>query len=223
MFSTLLSTFLYVFTTQVTVVNPLGGAFFFLSLTKQATRGIRCQLANRVALYFFVMAIVILWAGAFVLSFFGISLGVLRVAGGLVLFSAGWLSLNSSSSSSEEESTGHVPGKTKSVQDWIQMAFYPFTLPLTLGPGCIAVTIAIGTSMPFTFATIVGAVLGVLANAVLIWLCLRYADRITDFLGQSGSDAISRIFSFILLCIGVQIFWTGFSELWLSLMQAAPK
>lgn len=159
-------------------------------------------------------------------EFFGISLGVLRVAGGLILFSAGWLALNNTSSSSEgEEEVESTAGahKPRTDQDWMKLAFYPFTMPLTLGPGAIAVTTAIGTSMNFTIPNVIGAFAAALANALIVWLCFRYADRITEILGPSGSDAIGRIFSFILVCLGVQIFWTGFSELWLTLVSSVPK
>ena len=226
MLSSFLSTFLYVFTSLVTVVNPIGAAMFFLTITSGATRAQRMTLTNKVCIYFLNMALVTLCAGSFVLSFFGISLGVLRVAGGLILFSAGWLALNNTSSSSEgEEEVESTAGahKPRTDQDWMKLAFYPFTMPLTLGPGAIAVTTAIGTSMNFTIPNVIGAFAAALANALIVWLCFRYADRITEILGPSGSDAIGRIFSFILVCLGVQIFWTGFSELWLTLVSSVPK
>lgn len=226
MLSSFLSTFLYVFTSLVTVVNPIGAAMFFLTITSGATRAQRMTLSNKVCIYFLNMALVTLCAGSFVLSFFGISLGVLRVAGGLILFSAGWLALNNTSSSSEgEEEVESTAGahKPRTDQDWMKLAFYPFTMPLTLGPGAIAVTTAIGTSMNFTIPNVIGAFAAALANALIVWLCFRYADRITEILGPSGSDAIGRIFSFILVCLGVQIFWTGFSELWLTLVSSVPK
>lgn len=226
MLSSFLSTFLYVFTSLVTVVNPIGAAMFFLTITSGATRAQRMTLSNKVCIYFLIMALVTLCVGSFVLSFFGISLGVLRVAGGLILFSAGWLALNNTSSSSEgEEEVESTAGahKPRTDQDWMKLAFYPFTMPLTLGPGAIAVTTAIGTSMNFTIPNVIGAFAAALANALIVWLCFRYADRITEILGPSGSDAIGRIFSFILVCLGVQIFWTGFSELWLTLVSSVPK
>ncbi len=213
MLTSFFNTFLYVFTSLVTVVNPLGAAFFFLTMTGRATRQERAELSNRVALYFFVMAMCSLYIGQFILSFFGISIGVLRVAGGLVLFSAGWLTLNSSSSSSEADG--------EKAQSSMKLAFYPFTLPLTLGPGAIAVTTAIGTSMTFSVPNVLSTSLAALANALLVWLCFKYADRITTVIGQTGTEAISRIFAFILICIGVQVFWSGFSELWLHLMATA--
>lgn len=222
MLSSFLGNFLYVFTSLITVVNPLGGAMFFLALTGKATRQDRAMLANRIGIYFFMMAIVTLYAGSFVLSFFGISIGVLRVAGGLVLFSTGWLALNAPTTSDDPAEAQQVKS-TQSKEDFMKLAFYPFTLPLTLGPGSIAVATAIGTAMPFTVLNVVGASLAALANALIVWLCFRYADRISDRLGPSGTDAVGRIFSFILVCLGVQIFWAGFSELWLALMTTVPN
>ncbi|WP_290372487.1 MarC family protein [uncultured Parasutterella sp.] len=222
MLTSFFNTFLYVFTSLVTVVNPLGAAFFFLTMTGRATRQERAELSNRVALYFFVMAMCSLYIGQFILSFFGISIGVLRVAGGLVLFSAGWLTLNSSSSSAEADGEkAQSSMDKKSHSDLMKLAFYPFTLPLTLGPGAIAVTTAIGTSMTFSVPNVLSTSLAALANALLVWLCFKYADRITTVFGQTGTEAISRIFAFILICIGVQVFWSGFSELWLHLMATA--
>ena len=129
---------------------------------------------------------------------------------------------NSFDQEEEVESTAGAH-KPRTDQDWMKLAFYPFTMPLTLGPGAIAVTTAIGTSMNFTIPNVIGAFAAALANALIVWLCFRYADRITEILGSSGSDAIGRIFSFILVCLGVQIFWTGFSELWLTLVSSVPK
>lgn len=219
MLSSALNTFLYVFTSLITVVNPICAAMFFLAMTSKVTRQERMMLSNRVAVYCFIMATVSLYAGSFVLSFFGISIGVLRVAGGLVLFSAGWLSLNNNTANEEEAS--EVSVRPKSKGDLLKMAFYPFTLPLTIGPGAIAVTTAIGTSMKLTLPNVVGATSAALATAIVIWLCFRYSDRITAALGATGSDAIGRVFSFILICLGVQIFWVGFSDLWLALMAQA--
>lgn len=223
MLSSFLGNFLYVFTSLITVVNPLGGAMFFLALTGKATREERGMLSNRIGIYFFMMAMVTLYAGSFVLSFFGISIDVLRVAGGLVLFSTGWLALNAPTSSDDDSTEAQKVKTTHSRTDLLKMAFYPFTLPLTLGPGSIAVATAIGTAMPFTVANVTAASLAALANALIVWLCFRYADRISDRLGPSGTDAVGRIFSFILVCLGVQIFWTGFSELWVALITSLPK
>ncbi len=208
-------TFLYAFSSLFPVVNPIGAALFFLSMTNAATREERNMLSLRIAVYCFLMTMASMWAGSFILSFFGISLPVLRVAGGLVLISAGWTTLNSPATSTSNQE----PMRPVNREELVRKAFYPFTLPLTIGPGTIAVCTAMGSSTEPTFGNISGVTVAAFAVCLTIWLCFRYSDRITARLGATGSDAITRIFSFILICIGVQILWTGVSGLVLDLSQ----
>ena len=196
-----------VFAALVPVLNPFGGAMFFLTLTNGVDPHIRGAMANRIGLYSLIVLLVCLFAGNIILNFFGISIGVLRMAGGIVLFSAGWQALNAPA---QEEGT--PSGQPKSAR-----AFYPFTLPLTTGPGAISVAVAIGATPYEDVGQLIGTVLGIALSIALVWVCYRYCDRITRAIGVAGSDALARIFSFILICLGVSTFWTGFSELWAQL------
>ncbi|MNV02171.1 inner membrane protein [compost metagenome] len=94
--------------------------------------------------------------------------------------------------------------------------FYPFTLPLTVGPGSIAVAIAVGTSSPAEGPAAVhlaAAACALLALCVLIYVCMRYACRLQALLGHTGTQVVVRLLAFVILCIGVQIGWLGLSEL----------
>ncbi|MEG0820462.1 MAG: MarC family protein [Burkholderiaceae bacterium] len=204
--TTVLGSFLFAFASFFPVVNPLGGAMLFLSMTPDIDRATRADLARRIAIYSFITLAFTLLAGAFVLSFFGISIGVLRVAGGLVLLSAGWHALNDQRSAAPD-ATSTTP------RDLQRMAFFPFTLPLTVGPGTIAVATAIGTSSAHTVAEIVGTALAAVAIVLLVWVCFRYCDRINRAVGETGSEALARVFAFILICVGVQVLWTGVVDL----------
>ena len=185
---------------------------FFLTLTNGVDPHIRGAMANRIGLYSLIVLLVCLFAGNIILNFFGISIGVLRMAGGIVLFSAGWQALNAPA---QEEGT--PSGQPKSARALSTMAFYPFTLPLTTGPGAISVAVAIGATPYEDVGQLIGTVLGIALSIALVWVCYRYCDRITRAIGVAGSDALARIFSFILICLGVSTFWTGFSELWAQL------
>lgn len=200
-----ISSFLFAFASFFPVVNPLGGAMLFLSMTPEIDRATRAELARKIALYSLITLLATLVAGAFVLSFFGISIGVLRVAGGLVLLSAGWHALN--------DQRDAAPASEGPGQDVSRMAFFPFTLPLTVGPGTIAVATAIGTSQPRTLADAIGVLLAAVSIVGLVWLLYRNADRISRAVGETGAEAISRVFAFILVCVGVQVLWTGITEL----------
>lgn len=211
--SAFLGAFIYTFTTLIPVINPFSGAMFFVTLSSQLSDGDRAYVAGRIAIFSLIILVVSLFAGHLILGFFGISVGVLRCAGGIVLFAAGWSALNAPS---------HEASKATAPQNMPRsrlkaMAFFPFTLPLTTGPGAIAVSVALGTSLPFNVANIAGTIIAIIATVIVIWLCYRYSDRVSKAVGAAGADALARIFAFILICLGVSIFWQGFSELWLAL------
>lgn len=216
--SQLTNTFLYVYSSLITVINPIGGALFFLSMTMSASSEERGKLAARIAIYCFLMTVASLWVGSFILSFFGISIGVLRVGGGLVLLGAGWSMLNAPTA----EDTPAEPVKKMSNSELMAKAFYPLTLPLTIGPGAISVATAIGTSTEISLSNVIAVNVAAVATTLTIFVCFKYSDRITARLGATGSDAIQRIFSFILLCLGVQILWTGISDLVTKLVISLP-
>ncbi len=201
-----------VFAALVPVLNPFGGAMFFLTLTNGVDSQVRGAMANRVALYSLIVLLVCLFAGNLILTFFGISIDVLRMAGGIVLFSAGWQALNAP----PQDDSSHSK-QPKSARVLSSMAFYPFTLPLTTGPGAISVAVALGATPFEDYGKLIGTVAGIVASTMLVWACYRYCDRITRAVGAAGADALSRIFSFILICLGVSTFWKGFSELWMQL------
>jgi multiple antibiotic resistance protein len=215
-----LNSFLLVFAGLLPIVNPPGSALLFLALTRRGTRAQRAQLARRIATYAFFIMFVSLNVGAFVLQLFGISVPVLQVAGGVVLALAGWRALDAP----QHRDDTPAP-EAAQVGDLASMAFYPLTMPLTAGPCTVAFAIALGTSgssavgMPSArlVAAVLGALVATLSIAGLVYVCYRFADRIQEALGDSGSDALGRLFAFILICIGTQILWTGFAALWMSL------
>jgi len=207
-----LKLFIQMFAALFPVINPPGMALIFLTLTRRASREQRADLARRIGLYAFLVIVVSYFIGTFILRFFGISVPVLRVAGGIVLVASGWRLLNESRSGEETE-----PAARNTASDLARLAFYPLTMPITTGPGTISVTIALGATQPDRPLLILAALAAAATIAATIYLCYRYADRIEGALGQTGSEALSRLFAFILICIGVQILWDGFSELWTSL------
>ena len=212
--ATLLGAFIYTFTTLVPVINPFSGAMFFVTLSSHLSDSDRAYVAGRIAIFSFVILVVCLFAGHLILSFFGISVGVLRCAGGMVLFAAGWNALNAPS---HDESSAKEPPLALPRSRLKAMAFYPFTLPLTTGPGAIAVTVALGTSLPYNVENLTGTLAAIVATVLVIWISFRYSDRVSRSVGAAGADALARVFAFILICLGVSIFWQGFSELWLTL------
>jgi len=218
-----LNTFLLVLAAIFPVVNPPGSALVFLGLTSRATPEIRRILAWRVARNSFFVLVCSLLLGALILEFYGISIPVLRVAGGFIVAVSGWRLLSEGSTKELEASADGV-SRTK----LLDQAFYPLTLPLTTGPGTIAVVISLGlTKASYSNSTdeilfVLASLLAVVVMSLAIFLCFAYADRIQRLLGPGGTDIAVRLSAFILFCLGVQILWSGGSDLLKSVINSGP-
>jgi len=192
------------------IVDPLGGAPIYLAMTAGLSSAERSRMAKAVAINSFLLLIASTLIGAYVLDFFGLSIPAVQVAGGIVVCSIGWSLLNSPNSPPALERNGPP---TASSEDLSQTAFYPMTMPLTVGPGSISVALTLGANPPPGFRPLLLTALahaaGILLVAVGVYLCYRYADRILRKLGATGTSVVVRLSAFILLCIGVQICWNG--------------
>ncbi len=205
---TLTGAFLLAFPALFSIVNPIGGALIFDSVTAGRTREDKQRLAVRIAVYASFVLLASLWLGGYVLNFFGVSLSALRIAGGLVVAVRAWSLLME-----PEVHETRKASQAEPAQHADDIAFFPLTMPLTTGPGTIAVAIALSSQRPATglgtLAFFGGMSLGAVAIAVLIWLCYRWSHAVTSLLGQSGARVMSRLVAFLLLCVGVQIIVTG--------------
>jgi multiple antibiotic resistance protein len=194
------------------IVDPLGGSPIFLSMTRDYLPATRRELSRRIAVNSFFLLVGSYFVGTHILSFFGISLPVVQVGGGLIVISTGWTLLKQGAGNSSKDAT-------RSIQptDPFQNAFYPLTLPLTVGPGSISVAITLGANAPhrgsLDLVNIVGAIVGSVLLAASIYLCYGFADRLGRILGPTGMTVILQLTSFLLVCIGVQILWNGVNTL----------
>lgn len=208
-----LAAFLLAFPALFSIVNPLGGAIIFNEVTTAQSHAQRVALARRVALYSTLVMLVSLWAGTYILSFFGISLNALRIAGGIVVSMRAYEMLSAPDTSSARKEQEARPVGEAHNQNLAGFAFFPLTLPFTTGPGTIAVAVSLGTVRPDGFpamaAFYTGASLAVFVLALLIWLFYTTAERMAAILGTVGRQVTSRIAAFLLLGIGVQIALSG--------------
>lgn len=195
------------------IVDPLAGAPIFREMTAGAHGEERTAAAKAVALDSFLLLLASTFVGAYVLDFFGLSIPIVQVAGGVVVCAMGWTLLNKPDESPEAAratmaETPHAP-----MLNLRRRAFYPLTMPLTVGPGSISVAITLGANpaadVRSLLVTAAGHVAGMLLVAISVYLCYRYADAIVRRLGETGSIVVARLSAFILLCIGVQIGWNG--------------
>jgi multiple antibiotic resistance protein len=198
------------------IIDPLGGSPIFLAMTRQYSSSTRRALSWQIAINSFFLLVGSYFIGTHILSFFGISLPVVQVGGGLIVISTGWTLLKQGNDYDQKEVAQNVPPK-----DPYRDAFYPLTLPLTVGPGSISVAITLGANAPhhrgLYFWGILAAMVGCTLLAVSIFLCYGFADRLGKILGTTGMTVIMQLTSFLLVCIGVQILWNGASALLTSL------
>lgn len=195
------------------IVNPIGNTPIFLSLTRGLSGRGRQVLARMIAMNGLILILTSIFIGTHILAFFGISLPVVQVGGGLVVISTGWALLRQP----DDAVDGKDAGRECHEVDYSRQAFYPLTLPLTVGPGTISVAIAVGANRPegseWRWPLLVGMFLGSILIAASIYISYRFAEGIGRTLGESAMNVIIRLSSFILVCIGVQILWNGLSTL----------
>jgi multiple antibiotic resistance protein len=211
--SEITNSFLLTFAALFPIVNPLEAAPFFLAITRRCTEAEREMLARKVAVNGFALLLGSLVLGPYLLKLFGIEIPILRIAGGLVVAAMGWKLLvhdNTWSTAAAERPEMQPPLE----------AFYPLTMPLTVGPGSISVAITIGSrksEVPLPWSTLLenwlGTLAGVLAIALSIYLSYRFASNVARLIGKGGVDVLVRLSAFILVCIGLQIVWSGYSAL----------
>jgi multiple antibiotic resistance protein len=215
--SATLDAFVLVYAALFPIVDPLAGAPIFLSLTRHYSAALQRAIAWRVGLSSFGLLLASLLFGSHVLTLFGLTLPVMRIAGGIVVAAMGWSLLNAKDNPVESQ-----PSDRSGAEDRValQLAFYPITMPLTVGPGSIATAIALGSNRPESARSLsalvaegIGAIAGLVAISLTIYLCYRFAGTIMHLIGRSGASILARLSAFLVFCIGIQIIWNGLSAL----------
>ncbi len=212
---------LLIFAALLPIVNPLGMAPIFAEMTLGYTEAIRRSMALRVAINGVALLVASLFIGGYILEFFGISLAAVQVGGGLLVTVAGWQILNKTSDFRDKQIETPPSG-----QEIFSQAFYPLTMPLTVGPGSIAVALTLGsnlhteTHLQLIFSALT-AVIGILFIGLTIFLCYRFSEELQRLLGPTGTSILIRLSAFILICIGVQIIFNGLEDFYHVLRTAS--
>jgi len=185
------------------IVNPFGGVPLFFSMTADFTPKERNVTALKIAVYVFAILVIFMFFGRFVLNFFGISLPVLKIAGGLIVANTAWGMVTAgnrlTSAESDEASTKE------------DISLTPMAMPILSGPGSIGVVMGLAAHVD-SKAAYLGIVIGIAALAISVYLFLRLGGPLVGRLGPSAVGAISRIFGFLILAIAVQLIWDGAAD-----------
>ena len=178
-------------------------------MTGPISSPLRDLLARKISTFSFLLLIGSMLFGARILTFFGVSLYAVQIGGGLVVAATGWALLNQTGSG--------ATARSEAEKDILANAFYPYTLPVTVGPGSISVAITLGANLPAELhassflspIVLIASFIGVVLICVVVYVSYRYANTAERLLGATGTSVLMRLLSFILLCIGVQIAANG--------------
>jgi multiple antibiotic resistance protein len=212
------------FSALLPVVNPLGSALVFLGVVGLQPPAVYKSLARQIAINMVLFFAVIELVGSYLLTFFGISIPIVQLAGGIVVASMGWSVLNQPDSDKSKETAGAQAANENVSTNWADKTFYPLMFPMTAGPGCLVIMLtlsahATGMTLTENLLARTGLILAVLVLAVLVYLCYAYAPQITQKIAPSTAHGILQVIAFILFCIGVQIAWNGLDALLKPLIQ----
>jgi len=220
------NSFLLAFSVLLPLMNPLGSAFVFLGLAGDAPPKVYRSLARKIAINNVIFLAFFELLGAAILNFFGISLPIVQLSGGIVIAAMGWSVLNEKEVSADSRLKQEETEVRSEIQtrDLEEKAFYPFTFPVTSGPGTLVALLTLTAHISNRVISRdilahLAVFLAVVVLSVLVYLCYAYAPRISKVIPPSTAHGILRVVAFILLCIGVQIAWNGLAVLLVEIVK----
>jgi multiple antibiotic resistance protein len=223
----LLNPFLIAFSALLPLINPLGSALVLFGLVGDAPVSVYRSLARKIAINNIIFLTIIELLGVTILNFFGISLPIVQFAGGIVIAAMGWSVLNERDARANSRNKQEETEERDAAQahDFEQEVFYPFTFPITSGPGTLVALITVTAhnsshEVSKNILSHAGVFVAIVVLSLLVYFCYRYAPKITKAIPPSTAHGILRVVAFILLCIGVQIAWNGLSVLIRQVMSA---
>lgn len=200
--------FLAIFASLITVVNPLGAIPMYLSLTNDFSSKERNDTALNTSIYFIIILLAFFFAGSSILSFFGISINAMRIAGGMIILTTGYALL----SGKFEESRAINKAVKEEAKAKSDVSFSPLAMPLLSGPGSISLLVGWNSEYTELDKRLMIA-LAVILTGLAVFVVLRSAPMAFRLLGHTGLKAISRIMGFIVMAIAIQYIITGIVSL----------
>ncbi|WP_299290227.1 MarC family protein [uncultured Mucilaginibacter sp.] len=196
------------------VINPIGSAFivspYFLNLNKKDKR----KVVQNVSLYAFLICMVSLFAGQWILKLFGISIPIIQLAGGIMICKIGWGFLSSDKTTQVQPRDAALNNTDDGYEQVASKLFYPIAFPITTGPGTISVlfTLSAHSAANNTNGYLINTLallVSVLVMCTLIYIFYFNTKTLINFLGENGENIVNRISAFLIFCVGLQIAFTG--------------
>ena len=192
--------FIFIFGALFSVMNPLGTVPIFVGLTQENSKKEKGQISFWTSFNVFVILLISFFVGKYMLSFFGISINSLKIAGGLIIASSGFALLTGKFSEHKGMKRERVQ---KDIKTRSEISLTPLAIPMLAGPGTISLLITFNQEYHKT-EELIAILSAILFTVVCIYLILKSSHVIVKILGASGINALSRIIGFIVIAIGVE-------------------
>ncbi|AIH03867.1 MULTISPECIES: MarC family protein [Thermodesulfobacterium] len=188
-----------------TIIDPIAGAPFFLSITSGYSEKERQRIALKACVTALITLLLFFWLGKYILILFQISLSSFRIAGGTLLFITALEMLFGKTTqvkTSEQETT--------QVRELEDPSVVPLGIPYLAGPGAITTTIILGETPDLTTKLALSGVIFLVI--VITYLILKASTQIFKHLGELGTKAVVRILGLILASIAIEYILKGLKE-----------
>ncbi|GLB48866.1 MarC family NAAT transporter [Neptunitalea lumnitzerae] len=192
--------FVYTFAALFSVINPLGTIPVFVALTQNDSSKEQARISLWTAINTFIILVIAFFSGKYILSFFGITIDSLRIAGGLIIVTSGFALLTGTFS---KHKGMEKPRVKEDIKDRNDIALTPLAIPMLAGPGSISLLISLNQTYT-NIVDILVTVCAILVVCLAVYVMLKFAHPIVKYLGASGINAISRIIGFIVIAIGIE-------------------
>ena len=186
------------------LMNPVGNTPIFFGITSNDTPGYRRRQALKIAINVFIILTVCLVCGRYILAMFGLTVPILRLAGGLVVANVGWGLLKQSPQLNAEAN--------EEARDKVDVSLSPMALPIIANPGAMSVAIALGAGS-MNFQIQLGNILALALLTILNYVCLLLGEPMVKKLGRNGMDAFNKVLGFLVLGLGVNLIVSGIQQL----------
>lgn len=185
------------------MLNPPASAPAFLAITEGDSREYRLRQLRKACIYVVVILVSFLIGGTFIMTFFGISIPGLRIAGGLLVAGIGFDMLMGPPPQSRRSGAAEEAARAKR-----DISFSPLAMPMLSGPGSIAVTVGL-TSLAKGWTDYIAIILGIVIVALITYVTLALSERVVRVIGVNGMNGLVKVMGFLILCIGIQFVVNG--------------
>jgi len=197
------------------VVNPIGTAFIVTPYFETLTDAERRTAVKKICLYAFCICAVTLFVGHWILELFGLTIPIIRTAGGIMICKTGWEFLSSKNDNKKESAEGAEANLHGNIDDKL---FYPITFPITTGAGTISVLFTLSAHSENKaishYVMNSGAILlAIVIMCILIYVFYSNTKLFVRYLGSAGENIVNRLMAFLIFCVGLQIAYSGIRAL----------